>query len=213
MSEGLRLLEQSDGVMSLFNTANHITKADCGELVEKYDVGAAGTMFRREVLAGALGDIKGALNERESADWTWSWVLRESGCRIMAVKASLVQHIGFRGVWSDGQKFDYGEGFVMDAVNGQLLNEVVLEVSNGVRARMRRAAAYYEVGRYVEAAAESRAGLELEPDNAALHFNLGCELWAAGEAKKARKHLRRACELEPGSELYKKNYGLACAAK
>lgn len=213
VSEAVRLLEQTDGVLSLFNTANHIVKAECGELVEKYDIGAAGTVFRRDVLVGALDKIKSALNEREQADWTWSRVLRESGCRIMVAKASLVQHIGLRGVWSSGQSFDYGEGFIVDEVNGQLLNEVVLEISNGVTARMRRAAAFYKVGKYLEAAAETRAGLELAPDNAALHFNLGCELWALGDKKKARKHLKRAYELEEANDLYKKNYEAACSSR
>ncbi|MEL7185729.1 MAG: tetratricopeptide repeat protein [Pseudomonadota bacterium] len=58
---------------------------------------------------------------------------------------------------------------------------------------------YYYLGRYDEAAAAARSGIELAPDNSALWMNLGDILSAAHAAEESREAFRKADELASAS--------------
>ena len=51
LEHGLQLIDQTDGVISLFNTPNHVPIKENGELLEKMAIGAAGAFFRRKIIS------------------------------------------------------------------------------------------------------------------------------------------------------------------
>ena len=95
---------KTDGVLSVFNTTrHHPVIEDCGDLVCKEHIGAAGTFFSRER------------------------VKQNNKVRIMCSKRSFVQHIGLvSGENSNLYSADYGTGFSVDSIhNGQILNDLI----------------------------------------------------------------------------------------
>jgi predicted O-linked N-acetylglucosamine transferase (SPINDLY family) len=56
----------------------------------------------------------------------------------------------------------------------------------------------YELGRYKDAEAAAKAAIEIHPDKAALHVNLGNILLHVGKARLAMKAFQRALECDPG---------------
>ena len=79
-----------------------------------------------------MDKIKAGIDQKYTLDWEWNFILIKNNIRIMAVKNSLVQHIGIEGLWSKREYFDYGYGFLVDEINGQILNEVIKNLSNNV---------------------------------------------------------------------------------
>jgi len=64
-------------------------------------------------------------------------------------------------------------------------------------ARVESAHRHFEQGRWPEAAAELRAAIDINPHNAAWHYNLGLTLEAMDDFVLAGEALQRAVELEP----------------
>src|SRR3954462_13790386 len=62
--------------------------------------------------------------------------------------------------------------------------------------------AYFRIGRYDEAAAESRAILELAPNDDYAHYALGRCLEKQGHAAEANGHYKLASSMRPGSKQY-----------
>jgi Flp pilus assembly protein TadD len=65
------------------------------------------------------------------------------------------------------------------------------------------ARAYYNGGRMPEAEAAFRQLIEIDPSAAYGHFGLGQSLKRLGRRDEARRHLRIAVALAPGSTLYR----------
>jgi len=63
--------------------------------------------------------------------------------------------------------------------------------------RVESARKYFEQGRWPEAAAELRAAIDINPENAAWHYNLALTLEAMEDYARAEDALQRASELEP----------------
>lgn len=72
------------------------------------------------------------------------------------------------------------------------LKPVLLEALNN------RVAALYELGRYKDSEAAARAAIEVYPNLAALHVNLGNVLLHSGKGRPAIKCFRKALECDPG---------------
>jgi tetratricopeptide (TPR) repeat protein len=76
-------------------------------------------------------------------------------------------------------------------------------------ARVNLADLYREQGREMDSEAELRAGLTLDPENAALHHALGLAEVRAKRLDSAIEDLARAAELAPANSRYAYVYGLA----
>jgi glycosyltransferase involved in cell wall biosynthesis len=128
ISKGLSFLGRSDGVVSLFNTLNHPTKEDLGELLVKESVGSAGTFWD-----GALArEISENIESGRRWDWRFCSYIRDSGRKVFCARNSLVQHLAYY----DGQNSnlgsgDYGVGFVETS-----LENVSLTLESVVRAQI-----------------------------------------------------------------------------
>jgi len=104
----LPLVGQSDGLLSLFNTPTHATLARNGALVEKASVGAAGTLWTRDLASAVLANVP----PEKVWDLRAGDHVRATGRRIFATADSLVQHIGFAGGEnSSALNGDIGIGF------------------------------------------------------------------------------------------------------
>lgn len=66
------------------------------------------------------------------------------------------------------------------------------------------AIALYNFGKYEEARAYFALLVELNPASSYGHFGLGMCLKMVGERVRARGHLKLACAMEPGSELFRR---------
>lgn len=128
MELSIELLKNTDGVLSIFNTKNHLSVAKKNSLCEKMDIGAAGTLFKREHIQKIVDHFKTRENDIHVFDWQWNKFLNENGVRLYSTEMSLVQHIGFDGNNSSKCNFDYGSGFIVDSLNnGQILNDLFEE--------------------------------------------------------------------------------------
>jgi hypothetical protein len=118
---GLGLLDQTDGLLSLFNTPNHPALREVGPFLIKESIGSAGTLWSRELAESVIRDVA------DGARWDWRFCdhVRSTGREIYVSKQSMVQHVGF----AEGQnsKLDYGDfgaGFAdSDARNAYRLIE------------------------------------------------------------------------------------------
>ena len=63
--------------------------------------------------------------------------------------------------------------------------------------RVERAHDLYDKGRLVEAAAELRAAIDINPHNASWHFNLGLTMEALEDFTRACEAYERALDIEP----------------
>lgn len=137
----MRVIGGTDGVISAFNTSRHKYRdafdVDNIEIVEKESLGAAGTLFRRNVVEMIIDGLRG--NDSGQFDWKWSSLLRKRGIHLYSLKMSMVQHIGFTGFNSVAGNFDIGMGFcVGTADNGQAINDTIEELAqNSVNVRRR----------------------------------------------------------------------------
>lgn len=129
MLEGIKYLEESDGILSIFNTKNHAVIGRKGNLLIKEDIGAAGTFFRRETLKNFVEYIEKnqLLNKAKSTiDYTFSDYYNSTGIQLFVTPESFAQHIGLDGYNSEINNFDFGSGFKVDSlINGQILNDVL----------------------------------------------------------------------------------------
>ena len=139
LAKALELIEQSDGVLSVFNATSHPVKSIYNEhLCIKDSIGAAGTLFKRKRVEEIMSNFS-ALDPGNisSFDWKWSRYLGESNVRIFCTINSLVQHIGYLGqntlinvpgfkkIKTHKPFFDYGRNFIVDSSeNGQVINDI-----------------------------------------------------------------------------------------
>jgi len=104
---------KTDGVLSLYNSMLHptIRKSNSGGevLCEKEHIGAAATVFHRDVLKQILEHFD---RPTISFDFKWSAFLRKKKIKILTTERSYVQHIGLSGINCDGlRELDYGLNF------------------------------------------------------------------------------------------------------
>ena len=115
LKTSLDLLQDTDGLLSLFNTPSHPEIGRHGALVLKEHVGSAATLWRSQLAREVLT----AVPPGRQFDWRFCDFLIGGGYKICVMRDSLVQHIGF----SEGQHCnfvfgDIGVGFSdIDAQN------------------------------------------------------------------------------------------------
>ncbi len=137
LQEALKYIEETGGILSVFNTLNHESLEARGLLVEKKDIGCAGTIMSYSIVKKIISAFPEVY--KGGFDYSWSNMLRKIGIRLWSTKNSLVQHIGITGFNSDINSFDYGMGFKVDSIkNGQVINDVVEEFSTRCRTKEER---------------------------------------------------------------------------
>lgn len=124
LQEALDLIQNTDGVLSLFNTRTHAVNTLINkDLCLKEYYGAAGVLLRKDKIIEicnhfSYSDVKGF-------DWQWCRYLRRNNTKLYCVNNSLVQHIGLIGQNARLCHYDYGDGFVVDSViNGEIIAEL-----------------------------------------------------------------------------------------
>lgn len=129
LEEGLDLLKDTDGVLSLFNAQNLKILQNVGDrLCVKTKIGAAGSLLTRECVSSIIDHISlSELNGNVPCfDFKWCEFLQRSSKKIYCVRESLVQHIGVTGQNTVGNHFDFGIGFHVDnSKNGQFINDAM----------------------------------------------------------------------------------------
>ena len=143
-------IEETQGVMSIFNTPNHhaIGEASNPAFVLKKDIGAAGTFFKRERIEQIVSSLSNS--EKKRVDWAFSEFFIKNDIQICCSKDSYVQHIGLIGHNSSMAFIDYGQNFKVDSVeNGQILNDVfnvfLCDVTSNVQKALKNSH-FYKVG-------------------------------------------------------------------
>ena len=118
---GISLLQESDGVISLFNAPNHPSIGSRGPFVLKRTIGSAGSLWRRDVAQKILAGVPPG----KSWDWRFCEFLVDAGYQICVARNSLVQHAGFAvDENSNFEDCDYGTGFSdRSSLNGYALVE------------------------------------------------------------------------------------------
>lgn len=95
--------DETDGFFSIFNTTeNHPVIGNSGRWVYKNHVGAAGTVWRRDLVE----EVRSNVPSGAGYDWRWSEYLMHRNIRIMVSEQSYVQHLGF----CDGQNSRFLNG-------------------------------------------------------------------------------------------------------
>ena len=90
------------------------------------------------------------------------------------------------------------------------LNDIIEETSANARAnlgqiRYEQGADFLESRRYVDAEARLREAVDLMPDSAEAHNNLGVALASMGRVAEAMQHFQRAVQLAPGFAEARRN--------
>lgn len=122
---GVELLPECDGVLSLFNAPSHRTTGSRGPFVLKKAIGAAATLWRRDLAREMLAHVAPG----PCFDWRFSEFLINAGYNICVTRNSRVQHLGaFDGQNSHlGGKGDIGLDFSdSDSRNSYRLAEIIL---------------------------------------------------------------------------------------
>jgi len=132
----LKLIEYTDGVLSVFNTNSHpfynIVSDDLGL---KKTVGAAGTLFKKERLEELMAKYS-SMEDVRGFDWQFSAYFMSHNVRIYCVRNSLVQHIGLVGQ-NARYHFDIGSNFnVQNNEDGQILNNILVEYVESAREKI-----------------------------------------------------------------------------
>lgn len=128
-------IEESDGVISLFNTKSHETIGSFNSVfLIKQSLGAAGVFFTRKRVKEILDSLQDFKNfNAKNFDWYWSDYLRRKGVKLLCFENSLVQHIGFHGQNSK-LYFDVGQGFKVETIEqGQILNNILVSAFQKIR--------------------------------------------------------------------------------
>ena len=128
---GLKMIGQTDGILSLFNTPVHSPIGEKGTLCEKKHVGSAGTLLTRDVVEKICEDID--YNVNKGFDYAWCEAMMKRGKHLYCSKESYIQHIGLVGMYSKYNRFDYGKDFIVDSLeNGQIINDVLDDYADGL---------------------------------------------------------------------------------
>lgn len=126
LENGLRFLEDTDGVISLFNTPLYDAVEEKGDIIVKKIFGAAGTLFSRECINELVEANNAGVFSPDFIDWGFCKYFNEQGKKLYCTKKSYVQHIGLYGFNCDTKGFAYGDYFVVDSLhNGQAINDVL----------------------------------------------------------------------------------------
>jgi hypothetical protein len=116
-----RIIDLTDGVMSLYNSILHTDTLDRFQIgnvnmLNKKSVGGAGAVFKKNIINKILNELPPS----NTYDWDWSGYLVSSNIRLMVTERSYVQHIGIIG-FNNGNYFggehsgslcDYGINFI-----------------------------------------------------------------------------------------------------
>ena len=128
LTEGLKYLNETDGILSLFNTNSHKLKELRKELCIKDSIGSAGTLMSREAVEIICNNISES-QTRIALDHNWCSLYHSLGKKIYTTQKSYVQHIGVNGFNSSSSCMDIGEGFEVDSVvNGKILGDVLHDI-------------------------------------------------------------------------------------
>ncbi len=100
--------QTTQGIFTLFNTKSHPEYKKSGDWLFKKHIGAAGTVFHRDVLRRIRENVPAS----PQYDWDWSKYLVNSGIDIMCTERSYFQHVGITfGQNSSLLSGDYGINF------------------------------------------------------------------------------------------------------
>jgi tetratricopeptide (TPR) repeat protein len=106
----------------------------------------------------------------------------------------------------------------MEYVEGDQLDEAIMEFEEAIRldpdhadAYLKLGTAYYTQGKLDEAIAEYKKAVELDPDSATARSNLGLAYYDQGRLDEAVAEYEEAIELDPDSATAHNNLGLAYA--
>lgn len=115
------LIADTDGFLSLFNSATHKVIGEAGPFLLKSSAGSAATIWRRDLALEVLENVPPGFNW----DWRVSAYLLGSGRRICVTRQSLAQHLGFNEGFNSSSTFgDIGLGFAEGgSVNAYLMIE------------------------------------------------------------------------------------------
>lgn len=103
-------LDQTDGVMSVYNSALHPVKDEINSnFVTKKSIGAAGSVYTRSMVLNILKNIPEELSNY--LDWAISFYLDSMDKKIYVSQRSYVQHIGIKGENNNLLALDYGVNF------------------------------------------------------------------------------------------------------
>jgi hypothetical protein len=134
-----RIIDHTDGVMSLYNSVLHTGildkfQIDNVSMLNKRTIGGAGAVFKKNIIKKILSELPPS----NTFDWDWSDYLVKSGVRLLVTERSYVQHIGIVGFNSgnyfggdlSGSLCDYGINFIggnehNEKVQGEFFDELV----------------------------------------------------------------------------------------
>ena len=147
LEKGADLLKKSDGILSIYNTPHHKSIKETKDFIEKEHLGAAGTFFSRKALQYLFDNME--IEQLDTlaavgADFGWSKFFKARGFHLYCTKESLVQHIGFAGYNNTLDNINYGTNFKVDSmINGQILNDVLYDISVTQQQSLRRVYALF----------------------------------------------------------------------
>lgn len=117
-----RVIDHTDGVMSLYNSALHpeilgTYQINNIKMLSKKAIGGAGTVFKKDIVKTLVSDLPPRDNPY---DLHWSEFFVKSGIRLLVTERSYVQHIGIHGFHCgsylggdlSGSICDYGINFI-----------------------------------------------------------------------------------------------------
>ena len=135
LNKGLELLKRTDGILSLFNANSHSSYKDLDdELVLKWSIGAAGTLFSRQRVLEIIEQFD-TLAKVNSFDWQWCNYFKNKEIPIYCVNSSLVQHTGYHGQNSN-LYFDVGRNYKIESIeDGQIMNDILEASIDNIRAK------------------------------------------------------------------------------
>ena len=128
----LESLQETEGVLSLFNSVAHpVNKMINEKFCTKSHIGSAGALFTRKRLQELISRFPD-IDEIKGFDWQWSEYFCKKNIPIYCVNNSLIQHIGYAGQNSK-VFFDFGRNFTLASVSqGQIINDVFEQFLTGL---------------------------------------------------------------------------------
>lgn len=118
-----RLLDKTDGILSLYNSTYHKAYGritiDGEECLVKKTVGAAGLLMKRSIVQRIIANCP----QSRTYDWDLSNYLSRNGIRLIVTEKSYVQHIGLHGTnTGSSSATDFGLNFYLnDTQNEKIL--------------------------------------------------------------------------------------------
>jgi hypothetical protein len=104
------LVNETQGIFSLFNTNSHPAEKIGPKWVEKKSFGSAGTVIRRDLVEQIIKQVP------VSVHWDWDWCawLKTKKIALVAVRESMAQHLGLTsGQNTSAYKMgDFGQQFI-----------------------------------------------------------------------------------------------------